>query len=82
MSTLDTALHCGPWITLAACLWLALAKGLDDRAIARHYAALATRWRQVENNANAYIAAAGNQLADRILQQIHTNDTHEGDRDR
>lgn len=80
MTNLDAALHCGPWITLAACLWLALAKGLDDRAIARHYAALAARWRQVENNADAYIAEADDQLADRVLQQIHTNDTDKGEK--
>lgn len=74
---INTGLRCGPSITLVACLWLALAQGLDNRAIARHYAALAARWRQVENNANAFIAQSGDQLADRVLQQIHTNETHE-----
>lgn len=80
MSTPDTVLHCGPYITLAACLWLALAKGFDDRDIARYYAALAARWRQVEDNTDAYIAQAGDQLADRVLQQIHTtDDTNKGE---
>jgi hypothetical protein len=97
MSTLDalidTGLYYGPGVLLTAAvfaaghgfIWAAdrTHQLIDNRAARRECAAIAARWRQVETNANAYIAQAGDQLADRVLQQIHTNDdTHEGDRDR
>lgn len=92
MSTLDalidTGLYYGPGVLLTAAVFAAghgfiwatdrTHRLIDNRATRRQYAAMATRWRQVENNANAYIAQAGDQLADRVLQQIHANDdTHE-----
>lgn len=91
MSTLDalidTGLYYGPGVLLTAAvfaaghgfIWVAdrTHQLIDNRAARREYAAVANRWRQVESNANAYIAAAGDQLADRVLQQIHTNETHE-----
>lgn len=91
MSTLDalidTGLYYGPGVLLTAAVFAAghgfiraadrTHRLIDDRAARRQYAAVAARWRQVETNADVYIAQAGDQLADRVLQQIHTNDTHE-----
>jgi hypothetical protein len=91
MSTLDalidTGLYYGPGVLLTIAV-IAAGRGfmwaadrthqlIDNRAARRECAAVANRWRQVESNANAYIAQAGDQLADRVLQQIHADETHE-----
>lgn len=87
---IDTGLYYGPGILLTTAvitagrgfMWAAdrTHQLIDNRAARREWAAATARWRQVENNANAFIAQAGDQLADRVLQQIHADDTHEGDR--
>ncbi|WP_392750620.1 hypothetical protein [Streptomyces sp. LN590] len=72
----------GTVTTCRACRWAVdrTHQLIDNRATRRQYAAIAARWHQVENNANAFIAQAGDQLADRVLQQIHADDTREGEK--
>ncbi|MER5613247.1 hypothetical protein [Streptomyces sp. NPDC002215] len=77
----------GPGLLLAAgavtvwrtCRWVSdrTRQLIDDRAARRRYTAIANRLHAVANSTDAYIAAAGDQLADRLLQQIYANDTRQ-----
>ncbi|MFE7237245.1 hypothetical protein [Streptomyces sp. NPDC057580] len=84
---INTGLYYGPGVVLTTAV-IAAGRGflwaadrthqlIDNRAARREYAAVTARWDQVDSNANTYIAQAGDQLAERLRQQIYANDTHE-----
>ncbi|MFB6776550.1 hypothetical protein ACFCX0_03765 [Streptomyces sp. NPDC056352] len=86
---INTGLYYGPGVVLTVAA-IAAGRGffwaadrthqlIDNRVARRQYAATATRLHTVANAADTVIAQAGDQLAERLRQQIYANDTHEGE---
>ncbi|MGW2594827.1 hypothetical protein ACWCXC_31805 [Streptomyces sp. NPDC001515] len=83
---INAATTLGPGLlaaTTGAAVWCGLRWVADrcrDRAERREYAARAHRLNRVADQADRIIAAAGNQLAEHLHQQIHTTNTREGEK--